>query len=119
LQKLRTTGIDAGMLASVKAYVKGEFPTQELETAGQLVRVIGDLELYDQTADEINQFYAKIDAVTLDQANAVAKKYYLDTNLQFCLVGNAAKIKPDVAKYAARQKLLDIKTPSLAEASTW
>lgn len=119
LKKLRTTGIDAEMLASVKAYVKGEFPTQELETSGQLVRSIGDIELYDQTADEINQFYSRIDAVTLAQANAVAKKYYTDANLQFCLVGNASKIKADVAKYAAKQKVLDIKTPRLAEAGGW
>jgi len=119
LRQLRTKGIDAEMLASVKAYIKGEFPTQELETSQQLVRVIGDLELYDLNADEINQFYQRIDAVTLEQANAVAKKYYTDANLQFCLVGPAAKIKPAVAKYAQRQKVLDVKVPSLATAAQW
>ena len=109
----------AEMLASVKAYVKGEFPTQELETSAQLVRVIGDLELFDLSSDEINQFYQRIDAITLEQANAVARKYYIASNLQFCLVGNVAKIKPVVAKYAQKQKTLDVKTPSLAAAAQW
>jgi len=36
LKRLNTTGIDAAQLASVKAYVKGLYPTRELETADQV-----------------------------------------------------------------------------------
>jgi zinc protease len=111
LKRLAGKGIDAEMLASAKAYVKGGFPTRTLETASQLANVLADLELYGLGRDEIDQFFARIDAVTLDQANALVKKYYRTGNLQFAVLGNAAKIREAVAKFAGSRKELSISAP--------
>ncbi len=108
LKRLREKGIDAEMLASAKAYLKGGFPTRTLETASQLAGLLADLELYGLGRDEIDEFFARIDAVTREQANALVKKYYRGDNLQFAVLGNAAKIRESVAKYAGSRKEISI-----------
>ena len=97
LKNLTDKGISAEQLASVKAYVKGFYPTNTVETADQIANVLGEMEIFGLGRDEVDQFFARVDAVTLDQANAVARKYYRSDNLTFVLLGNAAKIR-DVAK---------------------
>ena len=111
LRGLHENGIDAGQLASAKAYVKGRFPTRSVETAGQLANVLGDLALYGLGRDEIDEFFARIDAVTLEQANAIIKKHYRTENLQFLLLGNAAAIKDEVAKYAGEAPVIPVTKP--------
>ena len=73
--------------------------------------VLGELEFYGLNKGEIDDFFSRIDAVTVEQANAVARKYYSDAALQFVLIGNAAKVEPMVKKYAAHQKTVPIKAP--------
>ncbi|MGC4050701.1 MAG: insulinase family protein [Paludibaculum sp.] len=111
LKKLSEKGIDAAQLASAKAYIKGGFPTQRLETADQLANVLGDLELYGLNKGEIDDYFSRIDAISLEEANTIAKKYYRDLNLQFCLLGNASKIQDSVKKYAPKMKVLAVKDP--------
>jgi zinc protease len=97
LKSLGDKGLTADQLASVKAYVKGEYPTRTVQTADQIATVLVDMELYGLGRDEVDQFFTRVDAVTLEQANAVARKYYRTDNLTFVLLGNAAQIR-DVAK---------------------
>ncbi|MGH9251243.1 MAG: M16 family metallopeptidase, partial [Acidimicrobiales bacterium] len=56
LKRFRDKGLDAEQLASVKAYIKGGFPTRTLETSDQLADVLADLELYGLGRDEIDEF---------------------------------------------------------------
>jgi zinc protease len=100
LKKLGEQGITADQLASAKAYVKGTYPPQRLETADQIAGVIGELELYGLGHDEVDDLFLRIDAVTLEQANAAARKYYQSGNLTFVMLGNAAKIREAAARYA-------------------
>ncbi len=114
LKRLRDKGIDAQQLKSAKNYIKGNFPTDRLETADQLADVIGEIEFYSLNKGEIDDLFSRIDAVTLDQANALARKYYSDANLQFCLIGAASKIQDSVKKYAPKMKVISIKDPGFA-----
>jgi zinc protease len=100
LRQLGERGVTAEQLASVKAYVKGTYPPARLQTADQLAVILGDLELYGLGRDEVDDLFARIDAVTLEQANAAARKYYKRDNLTFVLWGNAAKIRKAAGKYA-------------------
>jgi zinc protease len=102
LKRLGEKGIAADQLASVKAYVKGTYPPARLQTADQLAAILGDLELYGLGRDEVDDFFQRIDGVTLEQANAAARKYYKADNLTFVLLGNAAKIRESAAKYAPK-----------------
>lgn len=100
IEKLRTQGINAEQLASAKAYVKGLYPTQQLETSDQLADVLTDLEIFGLNRGEVDDFISRVDSVSVEQANAVAKKYYRDAGLVFVLVGKAADIRKTAGKYA-------------------
>lgn len=101
LKSLGDKGLTAEQLASVKAYVKGEYPTRTVQTADQIANVLAEMELYGLGRDEVDQYFARVDAVTLEQANAAARKYYRTDNLTFVLLGNAAKIRDVAKKYGA------------------
>jgi len=112
LKRLTAKGLNAEQLASAKAYIKGGFPTERLETAGQVAATLAELELFGLSKGEIDDLFARIDAVSLEQANAIAKKYYRGENLQFVLIGNASKIQDAVKKYApSSTKVVSIKQP--------
>jgi zinc protease len=102
LERLGERGITADQLASAKAYLKGTYPPQRLETIDQLGAILAELELYGLGRGEVDDFFSAIDATTLDQANAAAKKYYKSANLTFVLLGNASKIREAAAKYAPK-----------------
>lgn len=111
IERLRQKGFTAGQVASAKAYIKGNFPTDRLETADQLASIAGDLELFGLGRGDIDSFFQRIDALTLDEVNAAARRRYGAAGLQFCLVGNAAQIQEQVKKYAARMRVVPIKSP--------
>jgi len=115
LKRLGEKGITAEQLASVKAYVKGTYPPSRLQTADQLAAILGEFELYGLGRGEVDDYFSRIDAVTLDQANAVARKYYRSNNLTFVLLGNAAKIREAAGKYAPKIVEVAVTKPGFGE----
>jgi zinc protease len=97
LKRLREKGITPEQLASAKAYTKGTYPPRTVQTSDQIATVLGELELFGLGRDEVDGFFARVDAVTPAQANEAIQKYYRTDNLTFVLLGNAEKIR-DVAK---------------------
>jgi predicted Zn-dependent peptidase len=116
LKQLREKGISKEMLDSAKAYVKGSLPTQMLETSLQLADTLGDLELFGQNRGEVDDLFSRLDAVSVEEANRVARKFYTLENLQFLLIGNAAKIKADAAKYSPKFKIVSVTEPGFSVA---
>jgi len=110
LRRLNEKGITAAQLASAKAYVKGLYPTRRLETMDQLAALIGEIELYGLGRDEVDGYFGRIDAITLDQANATIKKYYQTDDLTFVVLGAADKIREQVKKYDPHLSEVQIKT---------
>jgi zinc protease len=111
LKRFNEKGITAAQLASAKAYVKGLYPTRRLETMDQLASLIGEIELYGLGRDEVDGYFGRIDAITLDQANATIKKYYRTDNLVLVILGSADKIREQLKKYAPDAQEVSIKTP--------
>jgi zinc protease len=111
LKKMNASGITAEQLASVKAYVKGTYPRQALETSDQLANVLGDIEVFGLNKGEVDDLFSRIDAVTLEQANAAVKKHFRTEHLTFVVLGNAAKIRDSVKKYAPTMKEVSLKEP--------
>ncbi|MBZ5728851.1 MAG: insulinase family protein [Acidobacteriia bacterium] len=111
LKRFHDKGITAEQLASAKAYVKGTLPPRTIQTADQIANVLGEMELYGLGRDEVDQFFARVDAVTLEQANAAVRRYYGTDNLTFVLLGNAAKIRDVAAKYGPKVMERPARTP--------
>jgi predicted Zn-dependent peptidase len=89
------------------------FPRSALETADQLAGVLGDIELYGLNRGEIDDYFSRIDAVTVEKANELARRWLGQESLQFCVLGNAAKIKESVAKHAPAMKVIAVTEPGI------
>ena len=111
LGRLVREGVTQDQLDSARAYIKGNFPTERLETSDQLCAVLADLELNGLDRSDIDTFFEKLDSLTLEQVNAAARRHFSGGNLQFCLVGNASAIQQQVAKYAKSMKVISVKDP--------
>lgn len=115
LKRLNEKGITAEQLASVKAYVKGIYPTRSLETIDQLADTIAELEFYGLKRDDVDGRFARIDAVTLDEASAAAKKYFRTGDLTFVVLGASEKIREQLKKYDPKPVELSAKDPGWGE----
>ena len=106
LKRLHEKGITEEELKSAKSYIKGQFPP-DIETTDQLAALIAELEFYGLDESEINNYYAKIDSMTLADARRVIKEYFPLDNLVFVLIGKADEIGALSKKYAPK---VDTKT---------
>jgi zinc protease len=111
LRRANEKGVTADQLASVKAYVKGTYPAQAIETPDQLATVLGDIEIFGLNRGEVDDLFSRVDAVTLERANAAVKKWYRPDNLTFVVLGNASKIRDAMKKYAPSVKEVSIADP--------
>jgi predicted Zn-dependent peptidase len=113
LKRLAAKGITAEQLSSAKAYIKGTYPSENLETADQLADIIGEIELFGLNRGEVDDLFSRIDAVTLDKANEIARLHYGQQNLAVLLLGNAARFRDAVQKYDASPVMVPITKPGL------
>lgn len=99
LDNLHESGLDAEAVASSKAYILGQFPLA-FETAPQLARQMAQLEFYGLDTGYINAYaqeLVKADMTGIEQV--IESVYPARDELVFVLIGNAAAIRSDVAKY--------------------
>jgi zinc protease len=110
LKRLHEKGISEADLKSAKAYIKGQFPPQ-IETNDQLAGLIAQLEFFGLDERDINDYYAKIDAMTLADAQRVIKQYFPLENLVFVLIGKSNEIESIAKKYAPKIDTRSISQP--------
>jgi predicted Zn-dependent peptidase len=113
MQRLAKEGITAEQLDSAKAYVKGRYPPNSLETASQLASKLSEIELYDLTRTEVDELFQRIDAVTVEDANRAARKYYRTENMKLLVLGNADQFKANLEKYDKTPVTQSISEPGL------
>jgi predicted Zn-dependent peptidase len=111
LKAFRANGITAAQLASAKAYLKGTLPQTMIETSDQIARELIRLDVLGLDRTEIDDLFQRIDTVTLDQANGVVRKYYRTEGLTFVLIGDAAKIRGQLADFPAKVREVGITKP--------
>jgi predicted Zn-dependent peptidase len=111
LKKLNEQGITQDQLDSAKTYTKGLYPVDRLETTDQLAQILGEIELFGLNRGEVDDSFSRIDAVTRERANAMAKQYYQPGALTFVLLGNAAKIRETARKWSPNVTEVKITAP--------
>jgi predicted Zn-dependent peptidase len=99
LKRLHEKGVTEEELKSAKAYLKGQFPPT-IETSNQLASLVAQLEFYGLDATEVNTYYAKVDSMTVADAQRVIRQYFPLDNLVFVLVGKASEIESVAKKFA-------------------
>jgi predicted Zn-dependent peptidase len=114
LKRLREKGLTADRLASAKSYMKGNYPPNNVQTIDQLAGALADIELFGLDRNEVDQFFARVDAVSLEQANEVVRRYYRPEDLTFVVLGNASKIRQVVSKYGREVRERSVSQPGWA-----
>ena len=99
LKKLHENGLSDEQLKSSKAYIKGTYPPK-IETSDQLARQLVDWDFYGLDEREVNEYFAKIDALNPADVKRIIQQYYPLDNLVFTLIGKSEEIKDQVKKYA-------------------
>lgn len=97
-KRLWSQGIDEPTLASAKAYVKGLYPPQ-FETAADLADALATLHQYGMSQADFDRYLDDVEALTVAEANRLARAHLPADKLQFVLIGNAAEIGPLASKY--------------------
>lgn len=110
LGRLHEQGLSEEQLGSAKSYLKGQFPTR-VETPGQLAELLAELEYYGLDEREVNDYFARLDAVTSAEARRIIREHFPRENLVFVLIGKAAEIRPAAAKYASQVEAREIVHP--------
>lgn len=97
--KLRRAGLDDAAIKSGQSYTLGQYPLH-YETAAQWAGIMADLEFYKLPPSEIDEYATRLRAVTSSEATRVIRQALPDeNNLLMVLIGSAAKIREQVAKY--------------------
>ena len=89
IERMATTGPTQDELDKAKAYVKGSYAVRNLDSSLAVAQTLVGIQLDDLGIDYIDERQALIDAVTLDDVKAVAKKL-LDAKPTVVTVGSAA-----------------------------
>ena len=95
MQKLVGTGISEEELTKAKAYISGSYPLR-FESPAVYANIIASTDYYGFTITDRENVLIDRNAVNLEEANAVAKKYYSPENFLLVIVGNQEVIKEKV-----------------------
>lgn len=110
LRRLHKEGMTDEQVRSTRNYLKGQFPTQ-IETSSQLALMLAELDFYGLDEREVNEYFARLDQVTRDEAQRIIKTYFPLNKLVFVLIGKAEEIRGAVRKYAPQIEERPISRP--------
>lgn len=92
-------GITQAELDSARAYLKGQYAPENLETADQAASMILALESNGLPRDIVNGFFERLDALKLADVNRVVRTRFPQGDLAWVVIGRAELLAPIVAKY--------------------
>lgn len=91
-EKLRAAGLTAAELERARRYVSGLYPLR-LETNEQIAGALAERKMYGLPDGWVEQYRGRLEAVTLEEANATAKRWFFAGPLAIVLVGDEAAIR--------------------------
>ena len=87
INRIRDEQVDSTELATAKAFLSGSF-ARSLENEGTVARFALNIERYDLPEDYYQTYLQRLDAVTVEDIQRVAKNMLKPNNLNICVVGS-------------------------------
>ena len=87
INRIRDEQVDSTELATAKAFLSGSF-ARSLENEGTVARFALNIERYDLPEDYYQTYLQRLDAVTVEDIQRVAKNMLKPNNLNVCVVGS-------------------------------
>ena len=106
LERIRTDLVSEEELADAKNFLTGVFPIRA-ETQEGLTNLIVNQQLYELPDDYLQTYRNNIEAVTLEDVQAVAKKYIHPDRLAIVVVGDAQDVLAQARGYANQIDIFD------------
>ena len=106
LNRIRSEKVSEKELKDAKSFLTGVFPIRA-ETQEGLTNLIVSQQLYDLPADYLQTYRDKVNAVTLDDIERVAKKYITPDKIAVVVVGDAEEVLPQIKSYSDKIEVFD------------
>ena len=106
LNRVRNEKATEKELGDAKSFLTGVFPLRA-ETQEGLTNLLVSQQLFDLPANYLQTYRDKVNAVTLEDVERVAKKYISPDKIAIVIVGDAEEILKQVKPYAAKIDVLD------------
>lgn len=87
-------GISAAELESARSYIKGQYAPDSIETAPQAAGMILALEFAGLPRTLVNELFARLDALELEQVNRVVRERFPRAGLSWVVIGRAEVLRP-------------------------
>ncbi len=116
LNRIRNEKATEKELKDAKSYLTGVFPLRA-ETQEGLTNMLVAQQLYDLPADYLQTYRDKVNAVTLDDVERVAKKYVTADKIAIVIVGDVGEILPQIKPYSQKLEIFDADGKTLDAAS--
>jgi zinc protease len=99
LNRIRDEQVSEKEIADAKSYLTGVFPLR-LETQEGLVDQLLQIKMFGLPQDYLEAYRSRIQAVTIEQVQEVARKYVTPDEAAVVIVGDAAQLLEQVKPYA-------------------
>lgn len=106
LNKIRDENVSETEIKDAKNFLTGVFPIRA-ETQEGLTNLIVAQKLYDLPDDYLQTYRDKINEVTIEDTDRVAKKYITPDKIAVVLVGDAEEILPQIKPYSDKIEIFD------------
>jgi zinc protease len=114
MQNLVDYGITEKELAAAKASLSGSFG-RSLEQPGTIASFALNIERYKLPKDYYTTYLQRLNAITIEDVNRVAKKYVKPSNAYITVVGNASAVKESLMAFG-EVKMYDVEGNPAKEA---
>jgi zinc protease len=99
LNRIRSEPVSEKEIADAKSYLTGVFPIR-LETQEGLIDQLVQIKMFDLSDNYLEFYRNKIQEVTIEQVQAVAKKYVNPEEAAIVIVGDGSQLKEQIKPYA-------------------
>jgi predicted Zn-dependent peptidase len=104
MKKIRNEKVSEAELQKAKNYLSGSF-IRGLENPGTVARYAINIARYNLPKDYYKNYLKNLNAVTIEDVQAMAKKYIKPNNANILIVGNAQEIVKNLAKFSISGKI--------------
>ena len=108
IRRIKTETVDAEMLENAKSKFAGDFVLR-LEQPSTIANYALNIKTNDLSDDFYETFLEKINAVTADDIQRVANKYYQTDNMRIVVAGKASEIAENLEKVEFNGKTIPVK----------
>ncbi|WP_339646559.1 pitrilysin family protein [uncultured Salegentibacter sp.] len=108
IKRIKTEPVDAEMLENAKSKFAGDFVLR-LEQPSTIANYALNIKTNDLEDDFYETFLEKINAVTADDIQRVANKYYQTDNMRIIVAGKASEIAENLEKVEFNGKTIPVK----------